>query len=143
MKKIFRLITMILALSTILLCGCQQPKSYETLEEWYNDGSELAVALDDAMPKNTENGTYSFHVKENIMVYSFEYYEVVFTDNEDVNKLYRSMLDDTFEADEDVYLKLIDMVSEESGIPADEISLRFQYLNPGASTASYIKTFTK
>ena len=141
MKKHTRILALILALSMLLMSGCGK-KTYNTVQEWYDDNPLSASFLNAAATSQDDSDQMTFNIEGNVIVYGMEMDEAIFGESEELDAKYKEYFDNAFEGQREAYLDVIEELSGLTGIPANQMSLRIDIFNPGADTPGYTKTFT-
>lgn len=141
MKKHFRILALVLALSMALMTGCGK-KTYATAEEWYNSNPAAAAFMTAMVEAEDESGSMSFGISGNTVVYGMKMDEAVFGQSEEVDAQLKEYFDTAFDQESATYTQIINELSNTCGVPASELSVRIEIFNPDATEPGYTKTFT-
>lgn len=144
MVKQHKQVAIIMICALMLILTACSSKSYSTVEEWYADNPVAQKAME-AMMKN-QNGdglTVEFDIKGNDLIYRYIYDEKIFGQSEEIDKAIKATLDSGIEKSKSSFNQNIDEIAKTTKIDASNISIIFEWYNPGASTPSYSRTYTK
>jgi hypothetical protein len=144
MKKHPRILICTLALIMFLFAGCGSlaPKSYQTLEEWYDANPFMKSMFELSVSAGSEDSDITFHVEDNTIIYRLVLDEVQFGESEEDDQLYTNIYDQIYENDRSTFTDLIADMADLSGIAESSVSLRIEVYNPDSTTPDYTKTFT-
>ena len=141
MKKYTKIFALVLALAMMLITGCGK-KTYATAGEWYDNNPMAATAINMAVEASDDGTQMSFDIVDNTIIYSMTMDEAIFGESEEMDTLYQTLFDESFDAESTTYTDIITEVSGLCGIASSELSVRIEIFNPGASEPGYTKIFT-
>lgn len=141
MKKQFRILALVLALSMALMTGCGK-KTYATAEEWYSSNPAASAFMTAMVEAEDESGNMTFGISGNTVVYGLTMDEAVFGQDAETDTALKEYFDAAFDQETATYQQIITELSEACGIAASELSVRIEIFNPGETTPGYTKTFT-
>lgn len=141
MKQLNRSVAIVLICAMMLMmAACEQTKSYATLEEWYADhplSEDLThkVIKEEGLPSLTL--ARDMIIAGNEIIFKCTFSKKVFGEDEKLDEIYFKAVDKAAYEEQDNIKELIKILSERSGIAKSQISVRYDFYNPGDPTPSY------
>lgn len=145
MKQLNKSVAIILICAMMLmLAACEQTKTYATVEEWYADNPPLPEDFTHAVIKEEGlSATMDIFFEGNVMICKGTMSKTIFGEDEKMDEIYFKVLDNVIYKSQTKISDIISTLSVRSGIDASQISVRYEFYNPGATTPSYSKSIKR
>lgn len=138
MKQLNKSIAIVLICAMMLtMTACEQKQSYATLEEWYADHPLPEDITHKVIHEEGLSLTRDIIVEGNDVISKGTMSKKIFGEDEKMDEVYFKIADNIAHEEQDNINELIKLLSELSGIAKSQISLRYEFYNPGATTPSY------
>lgn len=138
-----RVVFFLICTMMLMITACEQKKSYATLEEWYADNPLPESEIHSTFYAGSLSGKMDIIIEENELIYKCTMSKKIFGEDEKMDELYTKVIENTFSQQKDEFNKIINDISVISGIDASQISLRYEYYNPGDPVPFYSQSFGK
>lgn len=134
------LLLLTLLMVSMFVAGCGK-KSYASVEEYLNANPAILTAMNTSM--SSSDATGKAEVSGNTIIMKLYYKQTVWGLDSSIDSQLKNMMDQYFSQSESDLAESLADVSKESGVDVSQISYRFEYYNPDASTPSYTYTYPK